>query len=324
MTTCPNATAPIDISRNVDSYCNLKCDYSFQYPYTPVKIKHGGDHLELRFDKTNDPPVVYNANNYEVTVAHLYTPSLHTYTGERADAELLIVHNNINGKGTLIVSVPFMMDKQGRTTDTLRLLDRIVVQTANTANNKNQQTVLNDATFTLNKFVPVEPYYSYTGTLPYYPCNGGEVNYVVFSKDSQNQQTISSDALASLQQLLKRHKYATSPSNPGGLFFNRLGPKLIKGAATDDGLYIECQPTGSDGEVFIPNQQSSAQLFSGGSLKNLLRNGLFQTIIGVLLIIFIMKLGKILLKKLTDEDEPGTVTLKTAAKIGGMQLKVKG
>ena len=315
--TCPNATAPIDITNNVDEYCDLKCDYSFQYSFSPVRITNGGDHLEFRFDKSNDPPVVYNAANYEVTVAHLYTPSLHTYTGTSADAELIIVHNNLNGKGTLLVCIPLMLEQSTRSTDAITLLDRLILETSNTANTTGQQTVLNDATFSLNKFVPIQPYFSYKGSLPYKPCNGTDVNYVVFSIDTSIQQTISFDALKMLQTLLTPHNLTTSLTNKNGLFYNRLGPKLVKGKAKDDGLYIECQPTGADGEVFIPNKQSSAQLFSGGSLKLLLRNGLFQTIIGILLIVLIMKIGKLALRKLTAEDEPGTVVMKTAMKVGG-------
>lgn len=315
MSSCPaSATAPIDIARNVDGYCDLKCDYGFQYPFSPVTITHGGDHLRFTYDLSNQPPVLYNTNNYEVIEARLYTPSLHTYAGESADAELLIIHTNTSGRGTLIVAIPVVQDTTGKAgkSDSITLFDTLLVEAGRSANSTGLQTVVNNATCTLNKFIPLKPYYSYTGSLPYLPCDGTDVDYVVFSVNQAAQTAMSFDAFTMLTKLLKPHAYQVSKGNKGGLFYNRVGPRLTTAAAKDDGLYIECQPTGEDGEVFIPNQQTSAQLFNGGLFVKILQNGLFQTVIGVLLMIIIMKIGRLILDKLTAEDNPGKALIQKA------------
>jgi hypothetical protein len=148
--------------------------------------------------------------------------------------------------------------------------------------------------------------------LPYLPCNGSDVDYVVFSINQAAQTVMSADAFTMLTQLLKPHDYQVSKRNTGGLFYNRVGPRLTTAVAKDDGLYIECQPTGEDGEVFIPNQQTSAQLFNGGLFVKILQNGLFQTVIGILLMIIIMKIGRLILDKLTAEDNPGKALIQKA------------
>ena len=69
----------------------------------------------------------------------------------------------------------------------------------------------------------------------------------------------------------------------------------------DTNLYIECNPVGNDGEVLVPNNRTSAQLFNTVGLKALLQNGLFQAVAGVLVIILMMKICTILLNKMTGD-----------------------
>ena len=49
MTTCPNATAPVNIVNNPDAICDLKCEYGFKYPLQPsLKLVHMKDYLSLK------------------------------------------------------------------------------------------------------------------------------------------------------------------------------------------------------------------------------------------------------------------------------------
>lgn len=294
---CPNATAPIDINGNMNAYCDLKCDYAFSYPISSMTVSNNSNYLALRFDKANNPPVRYNASNYEVTDARLFYPSLHTYSGWKAKAELIVTHHNTNGQGTLLVCIPIRV-VENSTTDTVKLFDTILAQCAKTATTAGQQTVINIPTFTLNTFVPTKPFFSYTATLPYAPCNA-EADYVVFSPDFGDTVSMSYDAYLALQKLIVKHPYRVIKSNDTALFMNKGGAKRKETNTGESNLYIECNPTGDDGAVLVPNNRTSAQLFNVTGLKALLQNVLFQAVAGVLIIIMMMKICTILLNKIT-------------------------
>jgi len=294
--TCPNATAPVNIVNNPEFICDLKCDYSFKYPKSSLNIANRGDYLSLKTDVSNSPPVKYNASKYEVSEIRLYQPSLHNYSGKKADAEILIIHNNVSTQGNLLVCVPISIGSNNP--ESLSMLDAIISEVAKTANSPGAKTTVNIPTFSLDKFIPKKPYYSYTGTLPYSPCNG-EYDYVVFSKDNDASLSMSPDAYDSLKKIIITNAYDSKKNNKG-VFFNKNGPSPFSGDKGD--IYMECLPTGSEGESLVPLAKSSEQMFNTVSIKQLLKNNLFiQVLIGILLILILTKLGGWLLESLTND-----------------------
>jgi carbonic anhydrase len=297
--TCRNATAPININNNVDALCDLKCDYGYSYPFSSVSVTNRGTYLSFRIDQASVPPVVYNAANYRVDEVRIYTPSLHTYSGVRADAEMIIIHNAISVQGTLLVCIPLLV-VENAASDSVTLLNSLLAEVSRTANVPGQQTIVNLATFNLNQFIPNKPFYSYMGTLPFPPCTD-TVNYVVFSTTNDGQKTISKDAFETLNNVIASHDYVVSSKNQNGLFYNKNGPKMTTDVKAD-GIYIDCKPTGADGEVIVPNDKTSAQIFRLTGLKALLQNVLFQAVIGLILIWALMKLGNVLLLRLSAKE----------------------
>lgn len=297
--TCRNATAPININNNVDAFCDLKCDYGYSYPFSSVSVTNRGTYLSFRIDQSSVPPVNYNAANYRVDEVRIYTPSLHTYSGVKADAEMIIIHNAISAQGTLLVCVPLTV-VENSPSESVTLLNSLLAEVSRTANVPGQQTIVNLATFNLNQFIPNKPFFSYTGTLPFPPCTD-TVNYVVFSTTNDAQKTISKDAFETLTKVIASHNYVVSSKNENGLFYNKAGPKMMTDMKAD-GIYIDCKPTGADGEVIVPNDKTSAQLFRLTGLKALLQNVLFQAIIGLVLIWILMKLGNMVLLRLSAKE----------------------
>ena len=165
--TCSNGTAPVNIVNNPEFICDLKCEYGFKYPQSGLNITNRGEYLSLKTDSSNSPPVTYNANKYEVSDMRLYHPSLHSYGGQKADAELIIVHNNVSTQGNLLVCVPILVGTSSSNADSLSLFDTIISEVAKTANSPGTKTTVNIPTFSIGKFIPQKPYYSYNGTLPY-------------------------------------------------------------------------------------------------------------------------------------------------------------
>jgi carbonic anhydrase len=278
-----NASSPIDITNNYDSICDLKCKYSFNYPLSNLILTNTGEYLSIIPESFNNPPVSYNSNKYNVTEIRLYQKSLHTYAGNNADAELLIIHNNVVGSDILIVSVPIMVGVANpKSSD---IFDTIISEFAKTANSVGTQTTLNNVSFTLGQLVPMKPYFSYNGSLPFPPFDG-IMTYVVFNID--NAISMSGQAFQSFSNIIVQSSSPISPVQ-NGLYFNATGPTYYSPSGSSDEIYIECLPTGSSGEVLIQKDKGDQTSFnsSGSSLSNIFNNKIFQGA----LVAFIIMLG---------------------------------
>ena len=290
---CKKATSPIDITKNVAGDCDLKCEYSFNYARTNLLARNKGDYILFRPTViTNTSDVIYNSDDYTVRGIRLYQPSLHSYGRKKADAELIITHTNISGAGSLIVCVPIM---KGASSDSM--LNDMVNSVARLAptegSNAGQITKSN---FSLNNLVPNKPYFSYTGTLPFPPCNG-EYDYVVFNIEDALK--ISNQSYRTLQRIIVANQYKTrSPRDR--LFYNKDGPSTGKGK---DEIYIDCKPTGSDGETLIGQEKGGD---GSASIQEFFKSKIFYYIlsflIGIILIKVIFKVGNIVFKKIGETN----------------------
>jgi hypothetical protein len=191
MTSC-NATAPIDIPTkgNVNPIAGtFNCVYDANMlSGQPVSLAQDLSHLAIKCNSNSSKVSFYNTGTYTPTEIRIYKPSLHTYSGAAADAELLIVHSiNPGNQGNqardadgLIVSVPISLSSSASGADSG--LDAIV-QAANTLN---AGTVAMTSSAAINQdvnannFIPAKAYCVYTGTLPYDSCSGNYY-YAVFT-----------------------------------------------------------------------------------------------------------------------------------------------
>jgi len=302
--TCPNATAPVNIENNTGSICDLKCEYSFQYSNSSLNVANRGDYLSLKTDPSNNPPVTFNANKYDISEIRLYQPSLHAYRGKSAAAELIIVHSGVSSQGNLLVCVPIVLGTASTSNpESSSVLDLIISEVAKTANSAGTKTSVNIPSFSVNKLVPVKPYFSYTGTLPYSPCSG-QYDYIVYSQDSGAFLSITGPAYKSLQQVISANSYSRQP-NPGGVYYNKNGPTNGAGGSSND-IYIECSPTGSEGEVLVPLTKNSAELFNTETVKQFFTNNswMMKVLIGLVIVVVLIKLGGYLLTKFEKKSSP--------------------
>lgn len=178
-------SAPIDIptKKTVNSISGrFVCVYDpNMISGEPVTLSADLSHLSIKCTTNNSSKVVFfNAGAYTPVEMRVYKPSLHTYNGVPADAELLIVHSGSSSKSTdgLIVSVPIAMGGNKRSG-----LNTIVAS----ANALNAGTVAMNpsapilSTVDVNELIPSKPFYVYNGTLPYESC-GGNYYYAVFTE----------------------------------------------------------------------------------------------------------------------------------------------
>lgn len=277
---CPNATAPIDISiSKILGKCDLKCSYSFHYNNSTCIATNRGDYISLSYDKSSSPPVLYNAIGYDVDEVRLYIPSLHSYNYIKTDGELIIVHSSKTGAKPLLVCIPI---NSNNTSSVSALMFKTIVDTvASSAPSDGEATTVNIPKYNLDYLVPKKPFFSYSATVPYQPCTSN-VDYVVYAP-LQASLDIMPETLTKLQSIIMSNPYdiKTGPN----LFFNENGPSM--GGAGSGDIYIDCQPVGSSEEStdVITDMGSSP---SSQTLSDLLNNPMVRIFLGSLLFIIIL------------------------------------
>ena len=286
---CTKATAPIDITKGGSSDCSLKCQFSFKYSYSGLRVKNNGDHLNITFDKSTVSPVVYNTEKYDVQEMKIFQPSLHTYGGAKAAAEIIILHNSQSSGKSLLVSIPI------NNSSTSGYLDGIITQASQKANTQGASATINIQAFTLNKIVPKKPFFSYQGTLAYNPCNG-VYDYVVYGLDDATGITVNS--LTNLKKIISESSPEIKPNN-NRLSYNKKGASNITGDSSDD-IYIECNPTGEDGKTLV-DQPNTSKLSGNPEWANkLFSSGLITIILIIIAFFVLMKVFSLVINLITS------------------------
>jgi len=298
-------TAPLNIVRRLqtDNICKLKCAYQFKYAHTNLTIHNYGSMLLFFTQASSTPPVVYNDQNYNLYAAVLVSPSMHTYNGSRAHAELILAHMSTSApQKNLYVCIPIKASSN-TSDDSATYLDMIlstIAQSGTTA-------VYNDSTFTFNKFVPMKPFFSYTGTDMFntacYSRNGvptSQIDYIVFNND--NAITMSRKAFTIIRQLLAKTPPRIAPINqsvnPTGLFYNPDGPS----SSREGEIYIDCRPTGDEGEVLVPASVDSSSLLDGLSMTKMMNFTFIKIVIGIILMMLLWKMMIKVVKGITGSS----------------------
>jgi|AntAceMinimDraft_11_1070367.scaffolds.fasta_scaffold04260_8 carbonic anhydrase len=262
---CSNATSPVNISMStIAGPCHLKCDYNHEYGIYSPNITNKGNYLSLNYSgKTN--PVKYNDESYTVNEVRIYQPSLHTYYRDtHADGEILIIHGG-PGKN-LIVSVPFISG--GKNDTGSAQLGKLLEEAASRTPTVNDAVTVSVGNFSLDNFIPDRKgYYSYTGTLPYKPCNG-IYSYIVYNIDDAL--NIKASVLDNMKKIMKTTSVLVKNSS---VFYNEKGANSKN---NDDTIYIDCQPVNSSGEILV---QEGAMASSDGPSADLVQLESFGYII---------------------------------------------
>jgi len=236
---CLNATSPVNIDmKSITGPCVLKCDYNYEYGDYSPNITNKEDYLSLNYSgKPN--PVKYNDERYTVQEVRIYQPSLHTFSGDHADGEIMIIHHG-PGKN-LIVCIPIVSG--GNTDKGSSQLGVLINEAASRTPNINESVTHSSGNFSLDNFIPNKKgYFAYSGTLPYNPCNG-EYSYIVYKKeDGLN---LNSNTMRKIQDIIK--KTITSVKT-NAVFFNKKG---ANSKLNNDNIYIDCQPVDENGEILV-------------------------------------------------------------------------
>lgn len=205
--------------------CDLKCRLAFAYQPSATSVaSNNKTYIKVTYDAGRTPPVTYNGDQFEVQEVLLYAPSIHRFNGALVAAEFVVSHFSNKTSQTLQICLPVL---SGSATDPA--LAAILA-----ASGSAQGSQLR-ATIDLQKIVPsAKPFFTAT--------DSNNVQWIIFDKTSAL--TVSATDAKALASIIVAPNYAVCPSGPR-VFLNAKGANT---SGNKDGVYIDCQPTGSSEE----------------------------------------------------------------------------
>jgi hypothetical protein len=277
--------------------CSEKCAYNFNYPETNLVVQNDGIQITFTFiDSKSTSPVEYNHTKYNVSKVIITSPSLHKFNNAKADAELIVEHNPVNGGENLWVCVPIKVSESPT-----QFLSSIINETAKNRPAQSNEPFTYNIDFTLQQIIPVRPYFNYYGS--YGNRNG---NFIVF--DIIDAISISSDAYAkitgaksiitpnNIPMIISPQKNELNP-----LYYNSAGPNLSN---LGSGIYIKCKPTGKSHDLVGITDSKANTSFGAGNNQNIMI--FMKIIIGIFLMIFIFSCISALLTYFGPKNKAAT------------------
>ena len=295
---------PVNIDTTVKAEnCNMYCDYKYEYNDSSCIVTNTGNMLKIKYDLKSDGTVAQaflNKRGFNVSELQVFQPSRNTYKGTRADIELVIKHTGKNNE-ELLISIPFITSAGSSSSSSLKsgglILDNIINEfikqtAASTLSTSGYQININN--FNLNNFIPNTPYYFYNVDTT--TCKQNNIVFDILKSG----QTISQTAVDKLNTALLASRPETPAPTTQTLYINSNGPNF-QGRATDDKIYIDCQPTGEEGKEMYKRssddigEESRAQ--GAKLITSLMESGSVQFILAIVLGIVVLNVGKRLLKR---------------------------
>ena len=277
MSTC-NATAPIDIpttSNTKPIAIKFNCAYdSNMCSGASVTISPNRAYASIKCSGSGSS-ISFSGHIYMPTEIRIYAPSLHTYNGSPANAEMLIVHSS-DSKSGLIVSIPIMITSSaGSGNPDLTAIFQAINTISSSTIAINASAPIND-NIDVNSFIPAKPFYVYYGTLPYDSCSGNYY-YAVFTDPISVQGPLSNLVASNIVTVPQSMKTNLQKSKTGPV------TQLSSGSTDEYVLYELVNPDGGcdDDEgpaLSVPDSNADIKAQSIG----------INIVIGILLICVIM------------------------------------
>jgi carbonic anhydrase len=279
--TC-NVYSPINISqRHSYGKCVDKCDFSFKYDNSSIKLTNKGTYLNITCDDTNNSPVTYNTRKYKVSDIRIYAPSLHTYNGAHMPCEILIIHTPVLGGNQLFVSIP-VIKTSGSVNIGSTIFNAVIKNAlANIPAEGNESRVDNIKNFNLNAFVPKKEYYYYTGVnFLEQPCST-TIDVICYLPYVANI-GINDDVLSRLSSIIQTSNIIPkeySETDTPKLYLNSTSFRL--GSESSGEMIMDCQPYDDSAE---PTETTDVVVETGttddASATDILNSDWFQLIVG--------------------------------------------
>lgn len=264
---CTKLTGPVNII-HTNNNCYHKCKFLYNFKLTSISVMNKQNYLSIEPSNKTYTSVTYNSSDtgtcnnggsgkYIVDELKIFHPSLHSYNNKKANAELIIHLNNESGGRNLIICIPITTNN-GTQPKASSQLETIINYTSKIGNKSDEGGSVQGLNFNLNNFIPKNKgFYAYTATYPYLPCVNC-VDYVVYDMNdvaiSLSNSTI--DKLTSIISEMPSVIKSITPSL--GYSYNKKGASQNdKETGDSEEIYIDCQPTGTSGEILINESKNS-------------------------------------------------------------------
>jgi carbonic anhydrase len=282
MTTCTTSNAPINLPKIITQQCSSKCNLEYNYGLSSCSVTNKKTYLDISsYDGTNNVNSDMIGQSLEVTGVRLYAPSLNSYNGFKADAELIITHTG-NGQ-TLYICIPVVSsEKDGLSA---KWFNQVIPFLSGLE--ENGIRIINVNNFTLNDVIPKSSFTIYeNATFDFGGC-AEDNKIILFHKNvAINMKTGNYDMLT---KLISSSSYAINDSNLENLQINIIGTTLGPGKKSggSGGKSMTCTPiNNSDGTSITGSKNSLVPPVSNDT--SVLDNGYYgsNTLLVWVLIIF--------------------------------------
>ena len=256
---CPT-NAPINLPSAVNQPCSSKCNFEYNYGLSRCSVTNQTTYLDIQcFDGNNTIKSDMISGSLLVTGVRLYAPSLNTYDGFNADAELIITHSG--GGRTLYVCIPVVSsEKAGASAKWFSQF----VQFAPTKKGSGATVPVNVNNFTLNDVIPQAAFTIYENGTFSWNCATDNI-IILFNKN-----VAVNMKLRDYSALTNRIKKASfSKGNPKYLTFNSTGTTAGPGKKSGGkGKSMTCKPiTYPDGTPITDSAASRLDWVTGKGVK---------------------------------------------------------
>ena len=209
---CKITTAPINVPSGINEEAAENTDFTYNYGVSACSVTNKKTYLDINcYDGINTINSGLTGDLY-VSNVRLYKPSLNTYNGRKADAELIVTHSG--GGKNLYICIPIeSTTSKGGTVD---WFNQIIPFSPSTTNSSKSINVSN---FTLNTIIPKAPFIVYEGGTFDWGCSKQDV-MIIFTMD--NGAKISYSNLRILGNIIESSSYNVQPV-PDYLKLNKRG-----------------------------------------------------------------------------------------------------
>jgi hypothetical protein len=275
--TCKITTAPINLPSNINEVGGDNTNFHYEYGISTCSVTNKGTYLDINcYDGINKISSGLTGDLY-VTGVRLYKPSLNSYDGRKADAELIITHSG--GGKNLYICIPISgTTAKGGTTEWFNQI--IPFSPSRTGSSKS----INVSNFTLNTVTPKATFIVYEGGTFDWGCSKDDV-MMLFNLD--NSISINYKNLRTIGNIIEKSSYNIL-STPDYLKFNKKGtisgPGKIAGSEKSDTL--TCTPVLDQDGKNILSPDSSSWVKKTQSMGNNIGNKIekhWKIIIGIIL-----------------------------------------
>ena len=290
MRDCNISTAPINISSGLNTNCTSGCSYTYDYGDSGrVSVTNKTTYLDISC--WSDSSVILGgeimSKSAKVRSVRLYAPSINTYDGFKADAEIIITHE-LDNATNVYVCVPVVSSEQNGSS--AKWFHKIVPFSPTIK--KSSSEIINATNLSLNHLIPEASYLVYEGGTFDWGCNKND-KMILFNKNVAI--NMKEEDYVKLRSLINTASYNISQPTKQLLFVkdgtkhtaNRPGGKrtmTCKPITFPDGSPI----VNSDTSKSLPFEKSSDSEKDGESKLGLALWYILAVLLGILLTVIVI------------------------------------